>query len=260
LARAGAETKHFGKIGTDGKWILELMEAAGVDVENVGIGALPTGKAIIQVCDGENAIILYPGANYSIQNCELDCFFDKISNQWVLLQNELNTEATAYAIEIAFQKGCIICFNPAPCVDGICKTIPLKKIHILILNDIESVQISKEFSLNGFEGPRDRLHVIMTHLPQLLVCVITLGKDGVVAAYREKDIEIIEERVKRKVDAVDTTGAGDTFIGFFLALLCRTKLSKSSVQDALQIAVKASGICCESKGAIPSIPTMDQVR
>jgi ribokinase len=242
-------------------WILDLMKSCGVDVSPVVIDhSSKTGKAIIQVTGSDNAIILYPGTNHAITTLDLDRLFERVtSTDIILVQNELNLDATIYAIEKGYEKGCTVCFNPAPCTAHLHDSIPLDKVNILILNDIESNQICTGMGLPESE-PSARLQYLLAQFEHIRIGIITLGKDGALCAYKNHgQVEMVHEKVQRKVNVVDTTGAGDTFIGFFLATLHASPNGMDLIQKALSVAVRASGLCCESKGAMSSIPSMEQV-
>jgi ribokinase len=243
LARAGANVYHAGKIGRGGEHLLTKLSEAGVDTSLVTIGDVPTGHAIIQVTpDGENSIIVEGGANRTITSTDVDQVLSSISdNDWLLLQNEIN--AISLILEKTRNRHYSVVFNPAPMTPDI-QHLPLELVDILIINEVEGANLTNEHQ------PSAILNSLLKKYPAMQI-VLTLGKLG--AIYADKNQRINQEGFK--VEAVDTTAAGDTFIGFFIALLS----SSSQVDEALRIACRASSICTTRPGAADSIPFIDEV-
>ena len=244
LARAGAEVYHAGKVGSDGKWLLELMNHAGVQTDFVKKTGSVTGKAIIQVNrSGQNCIIVYHGANGEITKQEIDLTLQNFSRgDWLLLQNEINNNL--YLIDKAFHLGMKIIWNPSPFLQNL-REYPMEKISCYLLNEIEG------YGLTGEKKPEKIVKVLLQRNPKTKV-VLTLGKEGVLysAAYCNLRHGIY------RVPVVDTTGAGDTFTGFFLACMAHGE----SVEEALRLASVASSIEVSRKGAACAIPTIQEVR
>ena len=243
LARAGAPVIHAGKIGSDGRWLKEYLSKAGADASLVLEGEIATGHAIIQVDpSGRNSIILYGGANQAITDSEVKTALTSArTDDIVLLQNELN--ATQVIIDQAHAQGLSIAFNPAPMTAEVRK-LPLEKISYLIVNEIEGAELA------GQGNPSQILAELTKMLPNTEV-VLTLGEQGLLYGHGSHVIQIPAE----KVSAVDTTAAGDTFIGYFLAEISRG----SDVELALRLANKAAAICVTRKGAAESIPLRAEV-
>jgi ribokinase len=243
LARAGANVYHAGKIGRGGEHLLAKLNEAGVDTTLVKIGETPTGHAIIQVSsDGENSIIVEGGANRTITSSDVDQVLSTISdNDWLLLQNEIN--AINLILEATRNRPYSVVFNPAPMTPDI-QHLPLELVDILIINEVEGASLTNEHQQSTI------LDSLIKKYPAMQI-VLTLGKSG--AIYVDKDQRIHQEGFK--VEAVDTTAAGDTLIGFFIALLS----SGSQVDEALRIACRASSICTTRPGAADSIPFFDEV-
>ena len=243
LARAGANVCHAGKIGRDGEHLSTKLSEAGVDSTLITIGEAPTGHAIIQVSpDGENSIIVEGGANRTITSSDIDRVMSTISdNDWLLLQNEIN----AISLILEKTRNCpySVVFNPAPMTPDI-QHLPLELVDILIINEVEGANLTNE------QKPSAILDSLLKRYPAMQI-VLTLGKSG--AIYVDKNQRINQEGFK--VEAVDTTAAGDTFIGFFTALVS----SGSQVNEALRIACRASSICVTRHGAADSIPFIDKV-
>lgn len=275
IARAGAECIHFGKIGKDGKWVIDLMKSSGVNVEHVVFDETRlTGKAIIQVDQKtfDNAIVLFPGTNRLIEKSDIKSFLNCFAGvNWVVLQNEINLDATIEAIE-SCKASSIICLNPAPFTTDLFPSIDMNAVHILILNTVEATELCKQIALNYLDDSSQQIEMIVQKLPNLLICAITLGKDGVLTAIRENgQVSIFKESVQRPVNVVDTTGAGDTFVGYFIATLATLASSdkredimavlksKDQISQAVRKSIVASGLSCEVKGAMSSIPSIEKV-
>ncbi len=242
-ARAGIPVFHAGNIGGDGVFLREVMESSGVDTRYLKITDTLTGHAIIQVTpNGENSIIVYGGANEEITKEYVDEVMINFSeNDFLILQNEISE--IPYIVEKAFEIGMKIVLNPSPFNDRI-KIIDFDRISYLILNEHEAESLSGKTEKEGFIKWCRKNH------PDIKV-ILTLGKQG--SIYFDKDVEIAQDAYK--VNAVDTTAAGDTFTGFFFASICKGE----TPQNALKIASMASAISVTKKGAASSIPTIDDV-
>lgn len=243
LARAGANVYHAGKIGPGSKHLLAKLSEAGVDTTLITKGKIPTGHAIIQVNpNGENSIIVEGGANRTITSADVDRVFSMISdNDWLLLQNETN--AISLILEKTRDRQYSVVFNPAPMTPDILQ-LPLELVDLLFINELEGASLTNEHE------PSAILDSLINKYPAMRI-VLTLGNRG--AIYVDNDQRIYQEEFK--VEAVDTTAAGDTFIGFFIALLS----SGAQVNEALRIASKASSICVTRPGAADSIPFIGEV-
>ena len=243
LARAGSSVCHIGAISQDDSWIAQELSDAGVDVSAIQQVDQASGHAIIQVNkDGENCILLHPGANAALSAADLEGQL-AASNEsdWLLLQNE--TSAVGEAIELAHARGLRIAFNPAPMTAAVHK-LPLEKLDLLIVNQIEARQISSE------ADSEVALRKLGGQLPQTAI-VVTLGSHGVLYLRGEERFRV----PGRKVKTVDTTAAGDTFTGYLLAQLAVA----AEVLPALELACNAAALCVTRAGAAPSIPTMAEV-
>lgn len=244
LARAGAKVFHAGKIGGDGDVLRTFLQNEGVDVSHIRISDDPSGHAIIQVnSEGENCILLYGGANQNIQISDVTSVLSHFAEGDVLLlQNEIS--GIAEIIQQASQKGLKIIFNPAPMNEGV-KKYPLELVDWLIVNQVEAADLS------GEKNQEKIIFVLMEKFPRSQF-ILTLGKEG--SIYFGKACEQIFVPAK-KVKAVDTTGAGDTFIGYFLAFL----VEGLEIKRCLELASAAAAICVTRKGAASSIPKREEV-
>lgn len=243
MARAGAEVFHAGCIGQEGTMLRDLLAESGADVSCLETVNERNGHAIIQVSErGENSILLFPGANRAVTEEQIRRVLDRFGAGDVLvLQNEISHVDTL--IKEGYARGMRIVLNPSPYNEQIEK-IDLSMLSYLILNEVEIGQ------LTGCDDPRCGLAMLAAQYPRLQV-VLTLGKAG--CLYRQGD------RVLRQatfpVAVKDTTAAGDTFTGYFVASLARGE----SVEKALLTASAAAAISVSRKGAAPSIPRCDEV-
>lgn len=243
LSRAGAEVFHVGKVGSDGLWLLAILQESGVNTEFVSTNGSLTGTAMIQVSDeGNNCIIINPGANAQNTAQELDRAFSGFEQGDILLvQNETNGLETA--IDSALKKGMEVALNPSP-IDEAIKKIDLRKITYLFLNEIEGN------AMTGETEPQKICEALIGKYDNLRI-VLTLGENGVL--YKDASTELYEHAIP--VKAVDTTGAGDTFTGYFLAEMMR----EGKVEQALKNATIASSITVSRAGAAKSIPYREEL-
>ena len=245
LARAGAPVMHAGRIGHDGGILRSALEAAGVDVSLLVEGDVPTGHAIIQVdAKGENAIILYGGANRRITEVEIDAALDAVGDGILLLQNEINSLGTI--LEKAHARGIRTAFNFAPFDPEDAKTLPLGLLSYLIVNEIEGAGVA------GVAEPEAILRTLKERYPGCRV-ILTLGKAG--AAFLGDD-GVMVPVPSCPAEVVDTTSAGDTFIGYLFAGL----LEGMELKAAMELAGRASAITVSRAGAADSIPFRKELR
>jgi ribokinase len=246
LARAGADVFMAGAVGTDGAPLLEALQAAGVNPSFVKQLDGPSGHALIQITpDGANSIIVYGGTNDQITTGMIDevlCHFHE--GDIILLQNEVSN--VAYAMTRARAKGLRVVFNPSP-VTGLLLQYPLNVVDIFILNEVEGQIISQMDGSTDYPAILERLYKIFPNSK----IVLTIGKGGVL--YR--DAEQFLTHGIYNVQAVDTTAAGDTFCGYFLACIAKGM----DAAKALEYASKASSLAVGKKGAAVSIPAMTEV-
>lgn len=254
LARAGASVWHAGAIGaSDGNCLLETLKDAGVETELIRHTKGVSGHTIIQVDrSGQNCILLYGGANQEITKQQADETLSRFEEgDILLLQNEINE--LPYIIQKASEKHMKIYLNPSP-ADKALFSMPLDKISCFILNEIEASDIITEFSCGKSKNQEleaeqliERLHEIYPKAAILL----TLGSKGSIYFDGEKQYKQPAVRVA----AVDTTGAGDTFTGYFIASLSQGL----TVEKALERASKAAAIAVTRNGASISIPGSEEV-
>ncbi|MBR3252209.1 MAG: ribokinase [Erysipelotrichaceae bacterium] len=245
LAKAGLEVYHAGRVGSDGQDFIDYLNSYGVNTDHLmKDDSLATGHAIIEVCKGQNCIILHGGANQAIDEKQIDEVLEHFDKDDVLLiQNEISN--LAYLIDKASQKGMLIVFNTAPMNEKVF-TYPLDKIDIFIVNEIEGAGLAKTDS-----GDYQKIiEALKERFPDKKI-VMTVGESG--SYYIAKDTLIHQDAYK--VEAIDTTATGDTFTGFFLA----SYLKDEDIGKALDLAAKASSITVQGKGAAQSIPSIEEL-
>lgn len=245
LSRAGGNVYHAGAIGADGVFLEEVLNEAGVDTRFLmKCEDVRTGNAIIQKDrGGDNCIILYGGANQAITKEMADEVLSAFGEgDWLFLQNEISE--IPYIVEKAHERGMRIVLNPSPMNEQILR-INLNYIDCFILNEVEAhALVQKDVDKAAL------LNQLKERFPHAEI-VLTLGEKGSVYAGTEG----IAEQKAYQVATVDTTAAGDTFIGYYMA----ERLQGESVKEALDMAARASAIAVSKKGAAPSIPKRDEV-
>lgn len=244
VRKAGVKISHAGLIGADGDMFIEACEKYDVNhdfIKKIDIG---TGHTIIQVDkNGQNSILLYGGANQEFTKEYVDEVLSHFgTNDILMLQNEINL--MPYIIDRAYEKGMQIILNPSPYNEKL-NACDMGKVSILILNEIEGAQIAGQ----GLE-PDQIIDSILEKYPDMKI-VLTLGKDGSIYADSKQRVKQAAFPVK----AVDTTAAGDTFTGYFIAGI----VENVPMSDTMKMAAKAASIAVTRKGAVQSIPSRDEV-
>jgi ribokinase len=244
LALAGVEVHHAGKVGADGKEVLEQCREYGIHADGIAISSKPTGHAIIQIdSKGQNTIILSGGANQDIGKAHIDEVLSHFSaGDYLLIQNEISD--LSYLISTAKEKGLIIVFNPAP-MNSHVFSYPLDLIDIFILNEIEAADLS------GQQETEAALTFLKTRYADAEI-IITQGSKGVLYLNAEGELATV---LALPVKVVDTTAAGDTFVGYFLSAL----VQGLTLADAIDLANRAASITVQTLGASNSIPRTKQV-
>lgn len=243
LARAEAKVMHVGRVGADGRWLVDALAREGVDTRHIATGGALTGEAVIQVDDaGENAIVVSGGANQQLTCDDIANALESTpADAWLLVQNE--TSGVADAIRLAHQRGMRVAVNPAPLDDRV-REYPLELAHLICVNRTEGA------ALSGEESPAAIMAALANRLPECEI-VLTLGPTG--AWYRSEGGELHEPAPL--VDVVDTTAAGDTFLGYFLA----GRAAGMDRRECLHRACRAAAICVTRPGAVGSIPSAEEV-
>ena len=262
-ARQGASVAMLGRVGKDsfGPFLLDSLKSDSVDITNVYADDSATGTAIIIVdANGQNSIVLSAGANGRVSPKDTDAF--KLEAKVLLLQLEIPLETVIHAAKWGRQKGMIVILNPAPAGE-------LPNELIANLNYI----IPNETELNLLTGVPVK---DMATAEQASRILLARGAKNVIVTLGEKGALVVSSKQVTHVDAykinvVDTTAAGDAFIGGFASFLVGTQESDNLLSDVpqqaatLQIeeAVKYANACgalsATKFGAQPSLPTKEEV-
>ena len=243
LAKAGAEVWQGGMIGEDGQPFLDACGVYGVHGEYICRVEGKSGHAVIQIDqNAQNSILLFGGANQRLTEEYVDEVLSNFgAEDLLLLQNEVNL--MPYIVERAYEKGMTIALNPSP-FNGKLDAVDLKKISVFLLNEVEGEQIT------GKREPEAMIAEMRRMFPKAKI-VLTLGENGVIYA-DEREYSV---QPAFPVGAVDTTAAGDTFTGYFLAGLTEGM----PVPEILRLSAMAAAIAVTRAGAVPSIPWREEV-
>ena len=246
LARAGAEVWLAGLVGPEGDVLLDVCRESGVNTELVGRTEVPSGHTVIQVDEeGQNAILLYGGANREVG----EAFADEVLSHFdegdcLVLQNEISS--LGHIVDAAHARGLEVVLNPSP-FDEHLDEVDLSKVSLFLINEVEGEQVA-----GGSTEPGRILDAMAERFPHAAT-VLTLGPDGSIYQAPGGGERIFQRAYE--VEAVDTTGAGDTFTGYFVA----ARSAGRPVAEALDLAARASALAVTRAGAVPSIPTIDEV-
>ncbi len=238
---------HAGKIGVkDGGFLKELLAAHRINTDYITETDGATGHAVIQVNkQGQNSILLYAGANFTQDTKTIDTVLDTFSaGDYLVLQNEINN--LPYIMNEARKKGMSIFLNPSPCNHAIAE-LPLETVSCFLLNEIECADITGCTE----KEPEELLAAFQAAFPQANA-VLTLGEKGVLCRFGGK----IYKHGIYEVPVADTTAAGDTFTGYFIAALA----GQLPVTEALRQASVAAALAVSKKGAAASIPSLHEVQ
>lgn len=243
--KLGGDVKFLACVGNDmdADFIFKNMKEYGVDTTNIIKKDVDTGTALINVDKtGQNEIVLDHGANYAITIQDIDDNIELLDECDILiLQMEIPQEVNEYAIKKAKEKGVYVILNPAPSefeVEDI-----LDKVDLFVPNENEILRYSTKENLK--EAANELLDKNVGSV------IITLGENG--SEYFSKKEHITQDAIKAKV--VDTTSAGDCYIGAMAVMLDQQK----SIKEAMEFATKASSKTVTRKGSGESIPTIDEI-
>ncbi len=247
LARAGASVFHAGCVGNGGELLVDLLRNDGVDTSLILTTDVFQGNAVIQVDPtGENCILLYGGSNQCITEEQIKEALSGFGrNDVLLLQNEINN--LPLIVDKAYERGMNIVLNPSPFDDRLLD-VDFGKLSWLLVNEVEMEQVS------GTGQPETAWKQLHDRYPNLSL-LITLGRQGSVAFRTENgQVETVRQRAFQVI-ALDTTAAGDTYTGYFVAAIMEQK----PLVECMKLATAASAISVMRPGAAPSIPHREEV-
>ena len=250
-AKLGAATTLIGRLGKDafGRELKTFLAAQGVDVTFVQETAdAHTGTAIITLANADNTIVVIPGANGLVSPADI-CPAALATGDIAVCQFEIPRPAIAAFFSRARAAGATTILNPAPAIAFGPELLDL--VDVLILNETELGLLSRFELRDGDDAARFIDAAKILHGDGKRIICVTLGKRGVLALVDGKSLMIEGRAVK----AVDTTGAGDCFVGAVAAQLA----AKKSIGDALNYANRAASICVQRMGAAPSMPTAAEI-
>ncbi|MEM9974581.1 MAG: ribokinase [Pseudomonadota bacterium] len=235
-ARAGARVEHIGGVGPGADWVLERLQSYGVGTGHVAVGEAPTGHAVINVAeDGENAIVILPGANGAIAAEQVASALGAAApGDVLLLQNE--TVGQNEAAAMAQAKGLRVFYSAAPFSADAVRAV-MAHVDVLLLNAVEAAQLEESL---GHSVEDIGVETV----------VITKGADG--AEWLGTRRFFVPGHT---VDAVDTTGAGDTFAGDLAAALAEGL----APEEAMARAGAAAALKVTRPGTADAIPAADEV-
>ena len=252
--RLGADTSFIGAVGEDrevSQTMLELLHEDGINCQGIAtLSNHKTGQAFVIVDDdSENLIYVHGGANMAFKPEHVDQNRDLIiQRDFVVAQFETPIDCTTEAFKIARQNGVVTILNPAPAIDQIPEEL-LKVTDMIVPNETETevitgIKITDQVSM---VNAAEKFHAL-----GIKAVLITLGSQGIFYNYAGKTAII----PALKVNAVDTTAAGDTFIGALSSVLNK---DFSNLEDAIKFSNKASSITVQRFGAQPSIPYLKEM-
>jgi len=248
LARSGGDAQLVGSIGADdfGRARLAELNRNGVNTGWVVVSdQVASGVALILVEEsGENRIAYVPGATLTVSESHPAAACDAIVPAFVLATNELSHDSLARLFEGANAGGAKVVFNAAPDPESARDLLSL--VSMLIVNEVEAAALLDMVAIDDASSAVAQLRSI-----GIETVLLTMGRDGAFVG----DEYGIEHHRPPEVKVVDTTGAGDTFCGAFVAELARS----ASTRDAVRYAVTASALSVTKAGAQSSIPNRDDV-
>ena len=249
-AKLKTPTYMVGCVGTDASAdiLVNTAKEYGVNVDYIRKVPGSSGMGVINaVEDGSVYACIVRGANFEVTKEDVDNAMPILKESGVcILQNEIPVEIIAYAIDKAKEAGCIVVLNAAPAIE-----LPeecLSKVDILVVNEVEAEFYCHE-KIDSVKKAKTEIKKMAEKYNNNVI--FTLGKDGAVA-YENGTIEFIPAM---KVDAIETTGAGDSYIG----AVSHSIIEGKSLIEACKFATKCSAITVCRMGAQPSMPTLEDV-
>jgi ribokinase len=251
IAKLGAKVKMIGCVGCDdmGNTLLEALQNDGVDVAMVKrVEGISTGIASITVdASGNNCIIVVPGANYKLSIGDLEASYEVIQNSEVVVaQLEVPIEAVKFAIKTAKQMGKLTILNPAPAIE--LEDEFLSNVDILVPNDTE-LELLSGIQVNKVGDLESAAQVLINKGVRELI--VTLGSKGCIHINKSGS----KAYPAYKVSAIDTTAAGDSFIGAVAVAISEGK----SLEEAISFATAVGALTVTKEGAESSLPLREEV-
>jgi ribokinase len=251
-ARQGSSVAMLGRVGKDGfgDFLLDNLKNNHVDISSVERDEASTGTAIIVVDEnGQNSIVLSAGANGKLTSEDVKKHSPGFqAMKCVLLQLEIPLETVLYAAQSSFMDDALVILNPAPArplPDGL-----LKAVGYLIPNETE-LSILSGMQVTDIASAEKAARALQEH--GTFTVIVTLGEKGALIVDKfDGEAQLIPSF---KVDAVDTTAAGDAFIGGFASALLRGL----EIEEAVKYANACGALAATKFGAQPSLPTKDEI-
>lgn len=249
-AKLGSDVAMIGAVGNDafGTTLLTFLAEHQVDASGVGtVNAVPTGCAVITIHQGDNSIILAKGANGVVSPQLIQSQSDTIATSAALImQLEIPMPAIMEAFTIA-QAHCVpVIFNPAP-MQPLSEAL-LRQVDTIVVNEHECEQLTGIIVQTAKQA---QAALAWFQAKGINTAIITLGSRGVYFNVATQTHFLPAQ----KVNAVDTTGAGDTFIGAYTS----AKTEGQSVEAAVAFAIKASAVTVTRRGAASAMPTLAEI-
>ena len=250
VAKLGGNVKFIGAVGNDanGKKIIEDLECHGVEFDGICVEKSQTGTATIIVINGENSIIINEGANACVTPQLIEEKADLIKQaDYLIMQLEIPVETVIRAAKIAKESNTAVILNPAPC-----KALPdclFELTDIIIPNEHEAS------GLTGICGNSDnelKQKIEFLRKKGVKTVIITLGEKGSIYNISDEIFTCPAEKVR----AVDTTCAGDSFIGS----LCHKLSEGFELRESIKYATKVAAITVSRMGALASIPFASEIK
>lgn len=249
IARLGGNVEMLGCVGSDsyGRILKDNLKKDGTKTENIEEIGLSSGIAVITVCGGDNSIIVVKGANDYVTKEYVDKNKKVIEqSDYLVMQLEIPFETVEYAMKTAEKSGTKVVFNPAPMNKECISLIPYT--DIFVVNEHEAGIVTED-TVSDKEDAQKAIKKLVNMGAKTVV--ITLGEKGCV--YNVGEEIFYTPAVKTK--AVDSTAAGDSFIGAVLV-----KLTEGvQMREAVEFAAKVSSIVVSRPGAADSIPYRSEI-